>query len=63
MAFDFTAQQKKDIIKAIKTAEDALHDIEKAKRAGINVADQEASITSSLASLKKIRQVYFPTES
>jgi hypothetical protein len=62
MAFEFSKEQKDKIKKAIAAAEETLKDIEKAKRAGIDVSEQEKSITDSLKQLRQIKQVYFPTE-
>lgn len=54
------AAHLEQINQALATAEAGLKAIDLAKRAGINVDQQEKSLQESISKLKAIKQTYFP---
>ena len=58
----FSSEDKKRIINALKTIDDAKKEIERAKRAGIDLSDLEKRILENEQKLRAIKQVYFPNE-
>jgi len=58
----FSPEDKKRINNALKTIDDAKKEIERAKRAGIDLSDLEKRILENEQKLRAIKQVYFPNE-
>ena len=56
----FDVEDKKRVLEALKLAEDVRKEIEKAKRAGIDVTAEEELLASLTGQLEGIRRVYIP---
>lgn len=55
-----TESHYQQIVNNLDILDQAQRQVEKAKQAGINVADQQAQITETRAKLLQIKNVYFP---
>lgn len=61
MANPLSTEDRANIEIQLKALADARADLNRAKAAGIDVADLEKQLNESEAQLKAIKQVYFPT--
>jgi hypothetical protein len=61
MANPLTATDKKEIEAHLKAAEKIRSDINRARMAGLDVTEQEATLNAAVTQLQKIKAAYFST--